>query len=168
MKIEMRITKNFLKDIRHDLYRPHSFAYERVGFVYCRSYSKDHMLIASTYEPVADHFYIEDKMIGARFSGEAIRLAMQRSLKTKEGVFHIHVHEHRGEPELSRVDIKSVLEISCALSDICPEINHGCILLSEDQCKTYVLDNNKKKLELIKTSVIGFPFSFFYPEGEII
>lgn len=166
MKHELKITKRFLSRIREDLYRPHDFAYERVGFVYCRSSAG--LLVASGYHPIPDDFYIEDRMVGARFSGEAIRLAMQRSMKTKEGVFHVHVHEHKGEPELSNVDIRSVVEIAEAVTEVNANSPHGCILLSEDWCKTYVLNRSKKKLELTKTSVIKFPLTFFYPRGEFV
>lgn len=168
MSDELKITNKFLKEIRLNLYRPHPFAYERVGFVYCKPAKKKGSLIASTYEAISDQLYIEDKMVGAKFSGDAIFAAMKRSLKTKEGVFHIHIHEHRGEPHLSNVDIRSVLEISNSLSDVNPNIKHGCILLSEDCCKTYVLSDDKKSLQLIKTYVVKFPFSIFYPKGEML
>lgn len=168
MNDEMKITKNFLKKIRNDLYRPHLFAYERVGFVYCKAVEKNKALLATAYEAIPDQLYIEDKMVGAKFSGDAIFGAMKRSLKTKEGVFHVHIHEHKGEPHLSNVDIRSVLEISNSLSDVNPDIKHGCILLSEDWCKTFVLSNDKKSLKLIKTDVIKFPFSIFYPKGQLL
>jgi hypothetical protein len=167
MNHEMKITNRFLKEIRKNLYRPHSFAYERVGFVYCKA-TKEGSLIASTYEAIADELYKKDKMVGAKFSGDAIFAAMKRSLKTKEGVFHIHIHEHKGEPHLSGIDIKSVLEISNSMADVNPNVKHGCILLSEDWCKTYVLTNDKKRLEAIKTNVIKFPFSILYTKGELL
>lgn len=166
MKNEMRITKKFLNRIKEDLYRPHDFAYERVGFVFCKHISG--LLLASEYRPVPDDLYIEDRMVGARFSGEEIRLAMQRSLKTKEGVFHIHIHEHKGDPELSGVDVRSVTEIAEAIMGVNSAAPHGCILLSEDRCKTYILNKNHRKLEHIKTSIIKFPLTFFYPKGEFI
>ena len=164
MKKELQITKKFLNQIRHDLNRPHEFAYERVGFVFAKSESSNGSLIASAYQPIADENYIKDMMVGAKFSGEVIPKAMQRSLKTREAVFHIHIHDHTGEPELSGIDIRSVTEIASAVSEVCPETSHGCILLSEDSYKTYVLDKNKR-LQKIKTQIVGFPFSLFYPNG---
>lgn len=166
MNLEIKITKDFLNQIKSDLYRPHEFAYERVGFVYCKPTLGS--WVASKYQPIADEKYIKDPYVGAKFSGDEIRIAMQRSLKSKEGVFHIHIHEHAGEPHLSAVDIRSVTEIATALSNVNSSAHHGCILLSEDWCKAYVLNPVTKKLELIKTKVIRFPLTFFYPRGEFL
>lgn len=165
---QFKITKRFLKLIRHDLYHPHSFAFERVGFTYCRMEGAGGALLATDYVPISDDLYIEDKYVGARFSGEAIRLAMQRSMKNKEGVFHTHIHEHKGDPELSSVDIRSVIEISKALCEVSPGLLHGCVLLSENRCKVFIFDKVANKLVQIKTNEIGFPFSIFYPKGGLL
>jgi hypothetical protein len=54
------------------------------------------VLLAEGYHPVADDDYIDDPTVGAMMGQEAIRKALKVALLQPVGMFHVHVHEHRG------------------------------------------------------------------------
>lgn len=161
MKTQFKISRPYLDEIKADLLRPHEFAYERVGFLY--GVHSSNLILAQEYEAINDSDYIHDEKIGARFSGDVIRRALERSMRTRQSVFHTHIHDHAGEPFLSSVDVKSVVEISRSLTAVNPDVEHGCLILSNDQCKAYILKDSGR-LEPILTSVIGFPNTVFNRE----
>lgn len=161
MKTQFKISRRYLDEIKTDLLRPHEFAYERVGFLYgTQSFN---LILAQEYEEINDSDYIFDEKVGARFSGDVIRRALERTMRTKQSVFHTHIHDHDGEPFLSSVDVKSVMEISRSLMAVNPDVEHGCLILSNDQCKAYLLKASGR-LEPVLTSVIGFPNEVFNKE----
>jgi len=97
--------------VRQDLHRPHPFAAERVGFLACRAArlaGNGLIILATTYEPVADEDYLEDHTVGAMMGPAAIRKAMQRAYNSALGdisIFHVHMHECSGHPGFSRTDL---------------------------------------------------------------
>ncbi|MCX5842545.1 MAG: hypothetical protein NT022_02135 [Deltaproteobacteria bacterium] len=98
MKVILRITREFLDQIKSDLARPHPFALERVGFIYVRlgTIAEGRLLLVSGYQPVRDEHYTSAKAgdhAGAIINRYAITGAMQRALTTGEGVFHVHMHD---------------------------------------------------------------------------
>lgn len=165
MNYEFRITDELLKAVRLDLERPHEFAFERVGFIHCNNSVNKKLILATSYGPVGDSKYIPDRFVGAKFSGEEIRAVMEYSLQTKQSIFHVHLHEHLGEPELSKVDQKSIIEITNSVTEVNPSVRHGCILLSDNHCKAYLLSESRKELVQIKATVVGFPIQIFSKEA---
>ena len=83
MKATLRITRVLLADIQRDLERPHDFASERVGFVFCRFGSTGAaglVVLAHEYMPVADDHYIDDARFGALIGPDPPWLADVRSM----------------------------------------------------------------------------------------
>lgn len=117
-----------------DLRRPHSFAYERVGFLGCRAATIGNgiMIIAESYERVSDESYIRDRHVGARINGDAIRMALQLSLTKCVGLFHVHMHEHKGIPRPSRTDLDESKKFVPDFFNVTPTMPHGTLILSED------------------------------------
>jgi hypothetical protein len=117
-----------------DLRRPHSFAYERVGFIGCRAATINNgiMIIAESYDRVADENYIRDRRVGARINGDAIRMALQLSLTQGVGLFHVHVHEHKGTPRPSSTDLHESKKFVPDFFNVTPTMPHGTLILSED------------------------------------
>lgn len=117
-----------------DLRRPHSFAYERVGFFGCRAaaISNGIMIIAESYDRVADENYLQDPLVGARINGNAIRTALQLGLTKGLGLFHVHVHEHKGIPSPSRTDLHESRKFVPDFFNVTPSMPHGTLILSED------------------------------------
>ena len=117
-----------------DLRRPHSFAYERVGFLGCRAATTSNgiMIIAESYNRVADENYLQDPFVGARINGDAIRTALQLSLAKGVGLFHVHVHEHKGVPRPSPTDLHESKKFVPDFFNVTPSMPHGTLILSED------------------------------------
>jgi hypothetical protein len=53
----------------------------------------------------------EDHIVGARIGSEALTWAMQavyHGRPAREGIFHIHLHAHRGETGMSETDQREI------------------------------------------------------------
>jgi len=134
MNIQFKITSPLLAAIRQDLHRPHSFAYERVGFIAAGiAASVDGILIlAHSYRPVADADYLPDPSVGAMMGADAIRKAMQWALSANVSVFHVHSHGGRGVPRFSGVDVRESAKFIPDFLKVAPQRPHGAIVLSNN------------------------------------
>lgn len=131
----LRITKKLVLTMRADLNREHAFAAERVGFAYgtTEDASTGHVIVlVRDYVPVDDDQYLNDPSVGARISGTSIRIAMQRALRDNLATFHVHMHDHEGQPDFSRVDVRETPPIVHSLSAAQPKQAHGALLLSRN------------------------------------
>ena len=128
----MRITAGLLNFIKDDLARPHPFAWERVGFMFCSSAYGGQLLLASSYQVIADEMYLPDPYVGARFDGNSIRRARQYSLETGQSIIHIHAHEGRGSPRFSPTDMSSLVELVPSFMAVAPSVPHGAVVLSDN------------------------------------
>lgn len=131
----LRVTNDLLDAARRDLRRSHSHAAERVGFVLCRvgnELGTEKLLLPFEYMPVRDEYYIPDPFVGARIDGNAIRFAMERVLRDRAAVLHVHLHEHRGRPTFSKVDIDNYPLFVRAFRNVGADMPHGALLLSHD------------------------------------
>lgn len=155
----LRIPRKLLETIHADLSRPHQFAAERVGFLFCRS-SKSNgewLALAVDYSPVADGDYIRDRRVGARINGSAIRKAMQRALDTDDGVFHVHRHEERGSPWFSPVDLRGLEELLPSFVAVGASTVHGAVVLSRDDASMVWYASSASAPAAGLVSVIGYP-----------
>lgn len=134
MNITLRIPAMLRDDILADLRRSHPFAYERVGFMYCKQscIPSGRLLLAYKYIPTSDDRYIEDQAVGARFDSSAIRDAMQVALDETASVLHVHLHDHHGKPRMSGTDIREMQALMPCFVCLCPERMHGALVLSAD------------------------------------
>ena len=108
---------------------------ERVGFVACRFGTSDRSLLVlgCEYHAVADEHYERDVSVGARFNSAAIRCALEVSLSAAVGMFHVHLHEHRGVPGPSNVDWREWAKFVPDFWHVRPHLPHGALILSLDQ-----------------------------------
>lgn len=134
MTTKLRISTQMIETMLADLRRPHAFAYERVGFLYCKQSAlpSGHLLLAIRYEPIRDDQYIEDTSVGARFDSSSIRTAMQVALSESLAALHVHLHDHRGVPGFSSTDRREMQALMPCFVNLCPDCLHGAIVLSCD------------------------------------
>lgn len=134
MNIMLRIPGRLRDAMLTDLRRPHAFANERVGFVYCKQSSlrSGSLLLAYKYMPIRDDQYIEDHRVGARFDSSAIRDAMQLALSEGAATLHVHLHDHAGGPRMSGTDTREMQALMPCFVNLCPERIHGALILSAD------------------------------------
>ena len=159
--ILFRIGRPLLEQVQRDLSRPHPFAYERVGFLLCRSsIMAKHCIIniAFLYLPVPDEDYIEDRSVGARIGSNAIRKAMQKIIDFGAGAFHIHAHAGRGRPHPSTTDLRELPELVRSLANARPKAPHGFVILSDDQATGFCqMPSDQASHPIQKILVVGFP-----------
>jgi hypothetical protein len=138
MTIVFRAQRDFLDRVRRDLDRPHPFAAERVGFLVC---SAGHLndgglvILAAEYDPVADEDYVNDRSVGAMMGPGAIRKAIQRAYNAGAedlSLFHVHMHEHRGLPGFSGIDLAENRKFVPDFFNVAPTMPHGAVVLSRD------------------------------------
>lgn len=135
MRLSLRITGEMLKRIIKDLERPHSFAFERVGFLFCRFGWLDAgsiVALAHAYMPVSDEDYIDDPSFGALIGSTAFRRALGRTIEDALGIFHVHCHAHRGPPFPSRIDVREAAAFVPDFFHVRSDLPHGALILSED------------------------------------
>jgi hypothetical protein len=164
MSVHFRIAKTLLDEIRTDLRRRHAFAAERVGFAKARLGTADRsnkLVLVTGYEPVEDDRYIDDQESGARIDGDAIRRAMTIALQEDVGVFHVHLHDFPGVPELGRMDRLEIPHLVKTLRHTNPRRAHGILLLSENSLSTWSCLPGEVDLQASKkTVVVGVPMVF--------
>jgi hypothetical protein len=143
--------------------RPHAFAAERLGFVSAKAAAiPDGMvLFAERYFPVADADYIPDDSVGAMMGQEAIRKALEIALLQKVGMFHIHLHDHRGMPRFSRTDLLEQPKFVPDFFKVRAELPHGAIVLSHDHAAGRVWLDDITVVSISEFIFAGAMTSFF-------
>lgn len=156
MSTEMRLTGSMIQKMKEDLCRPHSFAWERVGFLFCKAALDGKLLLASFYQVLPDEMYIHDPYVGACFSGTAIRSARQRGLETGESIFHVHSHEGEGPPRFSKTDLECLYEMVPTMVSVAPKVPHGALLLNDDSAYGLLWKMNCQPKEIDSIRLMGF------------
>lgn len=167
MSAELRLPRWLCERMLADLVRPHPFAHERVGIAYTRlgDAGADHTLVFPVdYAPVPDGDYIHStsRSVGAEIGAVAIRRAMQYILDSGEGVFHVHLHPHRGRPRFSPVDERSLPGLVRSFGHAGPQAAHGALLFSEDAAIALVqLPDQADPAAAARISIVGFPLRIY-------
>jgi hypothetical protein len=163
MKVQIRLTRKLLEEMKQDLLRPHEFAAERVGFVFGKLGNRlagEPVVLLSEYCPVSDENYIYDPNVGARINSAAIRGAMQHVLDSGNGAFHVHLHEQSGKPRFGLTDAREIPNVVAGLRVADSRQAHGMLLLSFDSCFANVwMPGNPKAVPASKISIVGYPSS---------
>ena len=161
MTVLFRMTAELFAEMVRDLRRPHRFAGERVGFVYTREGEgdRDRIVLASEYVPVEDDEYLDEPGAAAWIGADAIRRARSRALQEDVGVFHVHLHEHRGRTEPSYIDAAEMRKVVPAFAGISPQRIHGALVLSLTDAHVTTWCSDRKDLaEVGKVAIVGLPF----------
>jgi len=165
MMVIFRITRRMLDDVKRALRCPHPVALERIGFIYVRpgTISQGHLLLATGYQSVRDNHYVEAKAghsACAIINRYAITEAMQRSLNTGEGVFHVHMHDFGVCCAFSTVDLQSLNGLMPSFYNVNQKVLHGALLITHKGIIGKYWTPDKKSHNLTLISVIGYPCSY--------
>jgi hypothetical protein len=168
MKVQIKLTGALHAEILQDLMKPHPFAAERVGFVFGRLGSLSdggRLVLLTRYRSIPDEQYVEDHSVGARIGSEALTWAMQavyHGRPVREGIFHIHLHGHRGETGMSGTDQREIPRLVPGFQSVGREAGHGIIILSLDHGRGWVwTPGSAEPAEADCVSVIGAPVGVF-------
>ena len=163
MKISFRLTSILADSIRHDLRRPHPFAFERVGFItgrFGKSASGRLLVLGYEYHPVADEDYVEDHRFGALLGAEGFRKIFQIAFNQDVGVFHVHMHEHNGKPRFSGIDIREMARYVPDFFNARPTVSHGALVLSLNSISgSCWLSKKSKGVPISEFTVVGRPMN---------
>lgn len=164
MRTHFKISQKLLEQIRTDLSRPHSFAYERVGFITCKVGTLEEggwVMLAVNYHPVEDEDYVEDDSVGAMIGSAAIRKMMQRAYDEPYAVVHVHMHEHRGRPSPSITDAREMSKLIPNFWNVRRKFPHAAVILSHDSMSGTVWDPSEQtKFQIEDFTVVGAPMQF--------
>jgi len=160
MNTALRIDRKLLAQVHKDLNRPHAFAFERVGFLACRTAAVEAgvLLLAHEYLPVADEDYDDEPAFGATMGSDAIRKALQHALNNDVAMVHVHRHEHRGVPRFSGVDIVESAKFVPDFWKVRAGVPHGALVLSHDAMYGTCWDpKTRLPVPISQYSIVGRP-----------
>ncbi len=161
MKIQFRLPQDLLAGVRADLERPHSFAAERVGVLYCRfnNVGKSALLILGHhYVSLPDDQYIEDQRFGAVIGPEAFRDIIQHVYDDPVGAFHVHMHPGKGKPKPSGTDKVETAKFVPDFFHGRPDVPHGALILTKESISGRVwLREDGKPKQIDEFRLTGFP-----------
>ncbi len=162
MKVHFKITGQLADDVRKDLRRPHGFAMERVGFILCKFGLAERgglLILAHSYQAVEDEDYIDDHRYGAVINSNAFRKAMQCAYSDTVGLFHVHLHDHKGKPFPSVIDLRETNNFVPDFFHVRPNLPHGALILSADSISGRIWHRENRQPEDIGVfSIVGFPY----------
>jgi hypothetical protein len=166
--MDIKLTGDLYAKIVRDLARPHPFAAERVGFVFGRVGTltgQAKVILLNRYHSIPDCDYVDDPTVGARIGVKVLTWAMQalyQRRQVREGIFHVHMHPHRGETQMSGVDKREIPRMMPGFQSVSREAAHGIIVFSHNHCSGWVwLPGNEQPIEASSVSVIGTPVEIF-------
>lgn len=161
MNAEMRFPEALFTELHADLSRPHAFASERVSFLSCcpaRLPGCSLLFVGQALHPVDDDDYEEDGSAGAVLGPNAVRKALQYAYSTRVSIFTVHRHEHRGQPQLSRVDMETSERLVTDLWNARPDRPHGAVVLSQDSAFGLLWCYGSRRLVAIQRfAIVGWP-----------
>ncbi|HST51086.1 MAG TPA: hypothetical protein VLJ61_03670 [Pyrinomonadaceae bacterium] len=168
MRIEIKLSGALYSEMMQDLMRPHPFAAERVGFAFARVTAlRDHgsLVLLNRYHSIPDSQYVDDATVGARIGADALTWAMQevyRGRPAHEGIFHIHLHCHDGQTDMSRTDKHEIPQLIPGFRSVGRNGAHGIIILSLNHAVGWVwLLSAGAPVLATKVMVIGTPIHVF-------
>jgi hypothetical protein len=160
------------QEILQDLRQAHPFAGERVGFALGRLgslHGGDKLIVLSGYHSVPDDQYLADPTVGARIGPDALTWAMQAAYHgrpAREGIFHIHLHDHLGQAKMSRVDRFEIPRLMPGFQSVGREAPHGIVVLTQDHGSGWIwLPTMKTPVCADTINVIGAPLRIFEREN---
>lgn len=170
--IKIKLTGALHAEILQDLKRRHPFAAERIGFVTGRmgTLQNGRLILLTRYHAIPDNEYLEDHKVGARIGSEAITWAMQAAYHgrpNREGVFHVHLHGHRGQTGMSGTDNREIPPIVSGFRSVGREAAHGIVILSLNHGSAWaLLPGSDESIQAASIAVIGSPIGVFEQGGE--
>lgn len=160
MNVHFKLTVGLLDEILADLRRPHPFAAERAGFVGCKP-SKCRggiLVLAQSYIPLRDEWYVDDQRFGCMFNADAMRAAMQFALTNDASIFHAHLHDHDGPSWFSQTDLSESRKFVRDFWNVRPNQPHGTLVFSADRAAGLCwFPGRERPIRIAQITAVGFP-----------
>lgn len=163
MRAVLRIRRDLFARVLADLGRPHTFAFERVGFVFGKIARAGALTIVLPYEyvPVPDEHYIKSRRVGALIGPDAMFDAHNRTRTSGLCCLHVHAHEGGGRTWFSPVDLETLNDIGPSLQRMAKKAAHGGLVLTNDAAEALLWLPGEAESVKAGVSIVGFP-TFFH------
>lgn len=169
--VRIRIAKTLVAQMKADLRRPHPFAAERIGFLSVatgRGEGGELLVIGLEYRAVDEEDYVEDPTVGVKIGVHAIRAAVDRVRLSRCGLFHVHLHEHRGMPCFSATDRREQPRLVESFRRVGAGYPHGMLVLSEDSAAAWVwLPGEAGPVGPRSITIVGYPMTLITPNANM-
>ncbi|HTR77878.1 MAG TPA: hypothetical protein VMH39_07195, partial [Gemmatimonadaceae bacterium] len=100
----------------------------------------------------------DDDRFGAVIGAGAFRRALERTLTDALGIFHVHMHAHRGMPSPSQIDLRETTRFVPDFFHVQGALPHGALILSRDAISGRVwLSERASPMSVTATMVVGAP-----------
>ena len=168
--VRIRVSRALFEEMKADLLRPHPFAAERVGFLSVatgRGEGGELLVLGHEYLPVAEAHYIEDPHVGVKVGVGAIRESVDRVRLSRRGLFHVHLHEHRGAPGFSSTDRREQPRLVESFRRVGAHAPHGMIVLSNDSATAWVwLPGASAPVRPRMITIVGYPMTLIASDAD--
>lgn len=159
--VRTRLPKALVEEMKADLRRPHPFAAERVGFLSVATGRGDDgelLVLGLEYRAVNEDQYIRDDTVGVKIGVGAIRDAIDRVRLSRRGLFHVHLHDHRGLPDFGSTDRREQPRLVESLRRVGKGFPHGMLVLSDDRAAAWVwLPGEAAPVRPTSVTFVGYP-----------
>jgi hypothetical protein len=174
MKPSLRIPASLYRGMFEDLQRPHTYAAERVGFLFAVPDVRDEppsVLLGVSYWAVPDDGYVNDPHVGAKINEATIRHAMQLAFTDAFAAFHVHMHDWPGRPSFSPLDEREYERLIPCFGAAVPNVPHGSLVVGPDAvCGKYWSRKQGRVRggDIPEITIVGFPMKAFRHERRAI
>lgn len=125
---------SILRRMRADLVLPPLVGEERLGVAiarYASAYNQTVIIIVE-YQELPREAYVDRLGAPVSFDTRWLMRAAEAAAKRNAGVFLAHLHDHRGKPWFSPVDMRTNRQVIRPLALIDQSLPTGALLLSRD------------------------------------
>lgn len=168
MNVDIKLSGELYAEMLRDLQRAHPFAAERAGFGFGRMSSGAAgvaLILLTRYHAIPDSHYVRDRTVGARIGPNAMTWAMQAvhaGRPSREGIFHVHLHAHRGETGMSVTDQRELPRLIPGFRSVSQGAPHGIVIFSLDHASGWVwLPHTNEPVSARSVAVAGAPVRVF-------
>lgn len=165
--VRIRLVRSLVDAMLADLRRPHAFAFERVGWMSVttgRAEDGNWLILGQEYHAIPDEQYLSDDRVGARIGTEAIHATVRRVLATRQGLFHVHLHDFPGQTGFSPQDLADQPPLVTSWTRACPLAPHGMLVLSSTSAAARVwLPGASGPVRPEQIAIVGYPTTLIAP-----
>lgn len=139
--MKIHFENNVLSVALQDLHRPHSHAFERIG--YFIGDVIEELFVANEWLSFEDDLYEETDEVGARIGKAGMKKLMSAALTKNRSFLQFHLHDFERIPHFSSTDLSSLKEIMPSLFNFSSANFHGGLILGSTHFRSIVWKRNQ-------------------------
>lgn len=138
--MRLNLLRATASQMRTDLTSPPVVGDERLGIAFTRYASKytQRTIVVTEYAALPEEAYVREALAPVSFDVRWIMTASENAGLESAGIFLVHLHEHRGKPWFSPVDMDTNRRIITPIALIDQTLPTGALILSLDSAAALV------------------------------